>query len=433
MAAIVTNDIRVYNALQFIESMIEPANSTIYTFIGKPVASPVVTPNDNVILQYDIWDNMIAMKRVDGLAHVRSGIRKIMWDTGGNTRYAKYDHSDANLFLRDFYVINPNDNKIYKCLANGNGNVSIIEPTENANTLGNTSLLADGYRWKLMGNISFPDLAKFGTPSFLPIVPTTNYAAPRGGILHVEVVSGGSGYTSSPSVTFDGDGRGAVAGTVTLSAGAVSSIEMLTAGFDYRVANVIISGGGGTGAVARAIISPTGGHGSDPLNELGANYVIINTRIETTDTDFPANVQYHQVGLIRDPLRWSDNTVATASTLAPYQQLVFNTGQTVRQGNVIYQTAGNYSNAYVLGTKFNESTNVIVLRKNDVSSNIYTNYSSFVTGQPAFINGVSLGTVQQVLSPSVRPNTGKVIYVDNRLTISRSVNQAESLSIILEF
>jgi hypothetical protein len=74
------------------------------------------------------------------------------------------------------------------------------------------------------------------------------------GIGYCTLVSGGSGYTSQPSVTFSGGGgSGAQAISVISASGAVTGIKMVTYGTGYSsTPSVVFSGGGGTGASATA-------------------------------------------------------------------------------------------------------------------------------------------------------------------------------------
>lgn len=434
MPAIITNDIRVFNAQQFVESLGEAANSVIYTFIGQPSFATANAAIDNVTLQYDIWDNMIALKRVTA-SDIRHAIRKITW-TQGNV-YARYSQDDANLYTRNFYVINPNDNRVYKCLGNaGNGVPSTVAPTF-AISQGNTTLHTDGYRWKYMYTVSPAELAKFGTPSFIPVIVDidTSNAAINGSILHIDVVNPGS-YTVAPSVVILGDGTGATA-TVNLNGTSIANVVMTNVGSGYRFANVILTGGTGSGGVLQASISPPGGHGANQLNELNASYVVLNSRIETTDTAFPSGITYHQIGLVQDPQLFGGTTPATASTLKAYSTIVLSGtySSPLTQGNIITQTTGPNigANAYLLNKEANNA-NLNIIRSRTVGANLALNYRAF---QPAnsisTLSGISLGTIGSVANPEVRPGSGEIIYVDNRAPITRVANQAESISIILEF
>lgn len=71
------------------------------------------------------------------------------------------------------------------------------------------------------------------------------------GVESIEVVTGGSGYVSTPVVTIDGDGTGASARALIVN-GAVKRIEITNPGTGYTSATVSLSGGGGTGATIRA-------------------------------------------------------------------------------------------------------------------------------------------------------------------------------------
>ena len=77
-----------------------------------------------------------------------------------------------------------------------------------------------------------------------------------GGVTAVNVTSGGSGYTSAPTVQFtSGTGYGASA-VAHISAGSVTSIEVTSKGSGYQVAPIVqITSGGGTGCIATAEIA----------------------------------------------------------------------------------------------------------------------------------------------------------------------------------
>ena len=73
-------------------------------------------------------------------------------------------------------------------------------------------------------------------------------------ILTQHITSGGSGYTSPPTVTISGKGTGATA-ICTVANGAVTSIAITNSGSGYdQSTNISFSGGGGTGATAKGTI-----------------------------------------------------------------------------------------------------------------------------------------------------------------------------------
>jgi hypothetical protein len=87
-------------------------------------------------------------------------------------------------------------------------------------------------------------------------VPT--YAA-TGTVDSVEVTSGGSAYTSAPTVVFTGGGGTGAAATAEMVAGEVVSVTITSPGTGYTAApTVSFTGGDGTGAAATAAYQPAG-------------------------------------------------------------------------------------------------------------------------------------------------------------------------------
>jgi formylglycine-generating enzyme required for sulfatase activity len=76
-----------------------------------------------------------------------------------------------------------------------------------------------------------------------------------GGLSYIGVKTGGSGYTSAPTVTISGGGGAGASATASVTGGAVTAITITNAGTGYSsVPNVVFSGGGGGGATADAHI-----------------------------------------------------------------------------------------------------------------------------------------------------------------------------------
>lgn len=73
------------------------------------------------------------------------------------------------------------------------------------------------------------------------------------GISEIQVVNPGSGYTSAPTVTINGDGSNATAEAVIVN-GRIQKILVTTRGIEYTRATVTISGGDGFGAEALAVV-----------------------------------------------------------------------------------------------------------------------------------------------------------------------------------
>jgi hypothetical protein len=71
------------------------------------------------------------------------------------------------------------------------------------------------------------------------------------GVEEIEVLVGGSGYISTPSVVIEGDGQGATATAVIVN-GSIRNIQITNVGSGYTSATARIVGGGGSGASLRA-------------------------------------------------------------------------------------------------------------------------------------------------------------------------------------
>lgn len=84
-------------------------------------------------------------------------------------------------------------------------------------------------------------------------IPTVALA---GGLDSIDVSSGGTGYTSAPSVALAGGGGTGAAATATISDGVVTGITITNPGTGYTSApTVSFTGGAGTGAAAVATVA----------------------------------------------------------------------------------------------------------------------------------------------------------------------------------
>jgi len=95
---------------------------------------------------------------------------------------------------------------------------------------------------------SFPKLQVFDSAgisrdSFIEEVPEAET-----GIDRIEIIDGGRNYISAPTITINGDGKGATA-TASILAGRINKITITNAGTDYSYAIVTISGGEGYGEI----------------------------------------------------------------------------------------------------------------------------------------------------------------------------------------
>ena len=104
------------------------------------------------------------------------------------------------------------------------------------------------------------------------------------GIQGIEVLTPGSGFTSTPEVTITGDGIGGTARAV-IQNGRLLRIDVLTSGSEYTVATINIIGGGGSGATASAVLDQRQGTLEIYYFKSDGEKIVINSTAGTIDYD----------------------------------------------------------------------------------------------------------------------------------------------------
>ena len=343
MAAIITDQLRILNAKDFIASVASTSNS-FYSFVGLPNPTDVdeswdsspPDPRDNFNEENNYWDTMVALKKIDS-DDVKQVIKKITWQSG--TTYDMYRHdvkaetpakpSNAiSLYEGNYYVMN-SDFRVYICLQNGtnpespNGRSSLDEPTFTDLEPREAGTSGDGYIWKYLYTIKPGDIVKFDSTNFMPVpkdwTTTTdanisavrNNANTSGQLKIVTITNRGVGLGTAnriyTQVPIKGDGNGA---ECTISINNNSNVESVTiskGGSGYSFGTVDLVAGnvptGTTAPVFDIIIPPQGGHGADIYRELGAKNTLIYSRIEndSENPDFITGNEIARIGLVQNP------------------------------------------------------------------------------------------------------------------------------------
>jgi hypothetical protein len=426
MASIVTTKFRVHNAQQFAEAFSETANTLMYLFIGKNTAfpddnAPPTPVNSTANVEYTPWRDMYAAKRIN-TADVTHAVPRYDWTSG--TVYVYYDDTDTNLLESDNFYVITEDYNVYKCLWNASGAASTTKPT-GVSTSPFTA--ADGYIWKYMYTVTTAKALKFLTTSYIPVELLASdggedqwdvqTAAVDGGIHVIKVTAGGSGYASAPSVTITGDGTGATANS-TITANVVTAVTITAAGTGYTRASVTFGSGA---AAATAIISPKGGHGANAVEELGGKYIMINVRLDGTESNtFSTANEFRQVGIVRDPYLYGTTTRAVASSFRQsYKYQLSGISGTFSLDETV--TSGSNTASVVEWTTPNLFTTLPVHLP-------FANTTSVTGGTSG-----ATGTIAAITTPGLQPYTGDIIYVENRVPISRAADQIEDVKLIIQF
>lgn len=469
MAAIITEHFRQHNAEQFFESFSEAAPTTYYLFIGKSTPFTLSTsggsdnsppvPTDDIVTEHYKWDSMLAAKLISS-SDVSYVIPRRNW--ANNTIYDMYEHDIStsntttsgatNLYAGTYYFMT-SDYRVYKVLDN-NGGVAYSgsEPTSETST----PFELGGYRLQYMYKITTSEVTKFLTSDFIPVSTDTTVSGDAvNGALDVVRTTAGSGYTDGTYYSpVDGDGANGIVKIVVAGGSIVkqgsAGTNMYTIGSGYTFANVDLTNvytnvglstagniGSGSGGSVQPIISPNGGHGFDAVHELGAHFVMTNIKLEQNEgTDFTVANDFREVGIIKNPFNFGTTTVATSSTARQTYSVTLTAAPTAAY-EIDETITQSVTGAVGRVVEFDATNNIIYYQQEQ-----YANYgiaangnviafsgSNVITGSTS--NGV--GTASTYANPELQPDSGKVIYIENRRPISRASDQTEDIKIVVEF
>jgi len=390
------------------------------------------------------------------------------WTTG--TTYDYYSHDIAtgatansgatNLFDATFHVVNSN-NDVYKCIWNDANTASTTEPTS---TSASIATLADGYKWKYMYSLTASEAINFKSTDFIHVSTdsTVSAAAVDGALDTIVVVAGGSGYTLSTGSTITaipirGDGSGGVC-SVTIASGAISAATVTTAGTGYTYAYIrsadVVAGtnaaGGGSGCNLKVIIPPKNGHGYNAVKELGGYFVMLNkslTGLEGT-SDITVSNDFRRIGLVRDPTNYGTSTVASATTRRQLKVVLgASSSGTFTADEEINQATTGAVGKVVEWDSTNSLLHYVQTRFPDVGTDSDGNATAFsttatITGQSSsatLVPSSSSSTVNSVVlvsgysTPEAQPDSGDIIYIEQRSPIARAADQTENIKLIIEF
>ena len=340
MAAIITDQIRILNAKNFLAG-VSSANNPYYSFIGLPNPADIESdwdtnppsPKDNFSEEDDYWDTMIALKKINS-TDVRQVVTRRVWASGTTYDMYRSDYSRTNtakvsgatnLYSASYYVLN-SDYRVYVCLHNGmdpdnpNGRPSLDEPTFTDLEPKVAGTSGDGYIWKYLYTIKPSDIVKFESTDFIPVPldwsTSSDTASVRdnavdGSIKMVTVTDRGVGLGTANStytkVPIKGDGTGGECTIVINNDQKVDTVTVSNQGQNYTYGNIDLEAGGVPTGTTRptfnVIQSPPGGHGADIYRELGAYNVLLYSRIENDieNPDFITGNQVARVGVVENP------------------------------------------------------------------------------------------------------------------------------------
>ena len=350
MAAIITDQIRILNAKNFVAG-VQTSSNSYYSFIGLPNPTDIQSdwdtnppaPKDNFDEENNYWDTMIALKKINA-SDIRQVVQKRFWSSGTTFDMYRHDYSRSNaakvsgalsLYSASYYVLN-SDYRVYICLQNGTdpdnltGRPSLDEPRFTDLEPRSAGNSGDGYVWKYLYTIKPTDIIKFESTEFMPVPDnwetSTDNAEVRdnavnGSIKIVTVtnrgVSVGPSNRTYTRVPIRGDGTGAECTIVVNNDQKIESVTISNQGSGYTFGNVdLVAGNVPTGTtipIFNVIIPPKGGHGADIYRELGAYNVLMYSRIENDNQnpDFITGNQIARVGVVENPEFFDSTEILT--------------------------------------------------------------------------------------------------------------------------
>lgn len=238
-----------------------------------------------------------------------------------------------------------------------------------------------------------------------------------------------STYLIGPKINITGDGTGALA-YANVSGGQITKVTAINIGSNYSKTLVTVTANSshGSGATVVGYLSPPGGHGSDPVNELGGSNITLNVKIDGSESDkIAANNNFRVFGLLKDPLL-SSGSVATNLRFDQTLRLTLNfVSGTYSEDEFVTGSTSGARGRMVSFANTNSAGNNGILRLVNVDGN-FTNTET-VTANTSGITAVINGITQ----PELKPYSGKLLYVVNRVAIDRDTEQTEDIKITVKF
>jgi hypothetical protein len=403
MSAIVTDQFRILNASNFVDS-IESNSYYITLGLANPVSAGYgrtsdwntnpPSPTDNLSYAGHTGDTILFGKKITS-ANVRRIVRRIDWTAGTKYEIYRDDYSVQNrapitnaarLYDANYYVMNE-DYRVYICIENGSsgtnpkGNVSQDQPTFTDLEPSRAGDSGDGYIWKYLFTISPSDIIKFDSTDYITVPnnwDTSSDAQIRSiresgdstvnenQIKTVYIDDAGGNYANGlgQEMNIIGDGEGGKV-RVDVEGGKITNTVVVSGGKNYSYALVdlgsINSNTTSTPAHLIPVIPPSRGHGHDIYKELGTDRVLVYARFDDSTKDFPVDTSFAQVSIVKNPTAVGTSNTFTDNNFNGLSAFKFNTiTGTPKVGEKIEQTVQNgTAKAFGYVASFDTETKVL--------------------------------------------------------------------------
>lgn len=454
MVAIVTDSLKQQFAKYLFDEVSSTSDSNeFFIGIGKSdtydSSDTVITPVRTLEEEREARNNLQSVKKVTAQSFV---IPRSNWTAGGI--YSSWRDDYVGIPTNSYYVLTE-DNEVYICIqqgknAAGQANTSLVKPNYiDAGVQQHEAFrTSDGYVWKLAYGISAARANSFLSSTFMPVQDVTvdsgsanafelqqlniQNTAKKGQIVGFDIVSGGTGYTSAPTVTITGDGSGASA-TAYVSGGAIVKVEMANEsaglGSGYTFARATLSAGNAT---IRPIIGPYNGFGKSAISDLKASSVMFNIKPDGAEGGtFNTTNDFRQILLFKN-LEHSDSSVEGGRYVGNVdraQRYLTINGTIAASGFVVDELmTGGTSGATAYVDELDSSTgNRIWFHQNSKTKAGKFSDGETITGSQTGSATVDSGDKYSI----VDAHTGDLLYIENRARVIRSTVQTEDIKVIV--
>jgi hypothetical protein len=413
------------------------------------------TPIDTEREQRKFRYNMQAVKAVEAFSYV---VPLEEWTFG--SVYSAYNDNVVSQPDQSYYI-KSSANNVYVCIRQGRNETtgsavaSQFQPDHTDTTL---PVEDDGYVWKYLYTISVADNSNFVTSNFMPVkfvdsaAPTSpdfpqysiQNAAVDGQIIGYQVISGGSGYNSSTTLTVVGDGSGASAHPIIGAGGSIVAVNagdsagVGTTGYPtlnaqlgsgYRKANVKISDEG-SGAEVLPIFAPRNGLGADARVDLRSASLMFVIKPEgTVDGKWPVDNDYRQTALLRNIKDSANGTLFTETAGTALRKMTF-VGEAITDlswENDI-QVIGTDSDALGWIDYFDDSATIWYHQDTE------TGFSDFTVSETVTIEGKSGSfEIKTLQEPDIDIFSGDILFINNDTQAqTRDADATEDIKIVIK-
>lgn len=467
MPATITSQFRKNNAKNLIANA-SASGQSYWIGIGKsdswlPADSTIPFPTSSLNYSAEVLRNLITLKKasIPG-ALPRLMIQSNQYDT--NRIYKAYDSMDDQCFisttLADNTVYYPcyvnTVDGIYLCLKSPL-TASSTAPTHTTAGVVVTAT-ANNYSWAFL----YTATGLFNTTAFKPLpepyTGITAHADTTGKIYSGKlfVAYGGTGYTSAPteavfhytnssntnlsttiviSSTISG-------GVITIATIANNSLSTLNGYSSISNVSITVTNGGGSGAQLVPTVTPLGGI-TDLSAILPCWYVAFYAKVDAAvdGLDLPIINDYRQISLIQNPgvnSGASTDSPTTASSLdcLNYFNVIALSSGTLDATKIDFLIEECNSSGAVVTNGAKAYLDYIVVAgaqsgKVYFHQNYGVNIKKFPSASYFKSDGVTY-TYTSIGLPEYSANTGEVLFVENRASITRNSNQSEEIKLIIQ-